>query len=342
MRTYAAICAIIIVVLLFSPLLSIDGKNSNAASGKEDKMTESISETKPEKSSSQTQNPDSQKTFKVLLTKTNKIVTLSEKDYICGAVAAEMPAAYHSEALKAQAVTCYTYAYRLRNEQKSNPTASLKGADISDDSQHHQGYLTVDDQKKKWGNDYEQYSKKISDTVDAVLGNVIEYGGEPIIAAFHSISSGKTESAKNIWNQDVPYLQSVISTGDKLSPDYSTMVKLTNAEFKTDAEKLGGVSLGNDPKGWVSDIKTTDSGTVTSIKIGGKSFTGEQVRDAFSLHSPCFKLEYKDGFTFSVSGYGHGVGMSQYGADYMARQGSTWQEIIKHYYTGVQIKNVYA
>ena len=128
------------------------------------------------------------------------------------------------------------------------------------------------------------------------------------------------------------------SAGDKLSPDYSSTLTLTADEFKK-AFAGSGAELGGDAKKWIGEIKKTDSGYISCAVIGGKEFTGAQVREKLGLRSACFEIKCTgDEFKITVHGYGHGVGMSQYGADYMARQGSDWQEIIKHYYTGVEIK----
>ena len=151
----------------------------------------------------------------VLSSSTKKINEIDMFEYVVGAVAAEMPPAYHSQALRAQAAVCYTYAVKKR----SSPDPSLGGADITDDSAVHQGYLDAAARKEKWGDKYETYEKKIEEAVKDVFGKVITYDGETITAAFHAISCGQTFSAEEVWGKDVPYLKSVTSAGDKLSPD---------------------------------------------------------------------------------------------------------------------------
>lgn len=219
------------------------------------------------------------------------------------------------------------------------PSDDLKGADISDSPDTHQGYIDDEKMKKKWGEHYEEYKKKVGDAVNEVLGQVIVCGGKPILAAYHCISSGVTEDAKSLWGEEIPYLKSVKSPGDMLSPEFKTVVKVTKAEFAEAVKGLKDITLDEDtPEKWIGDISATAGGTVASIQIGSEVFTGLAVRDAFHLRSPCFTVAYGEGtFTFTVKGYGHGVGMSQYGADYMARQGNTYVEILKHYYTGVDI-----
>lgn len=277
--------------------------------------------------------------IKVLLTEENKTVTVSMNEYLIGALASEMTPLYHTEALKAQAAICRTYAEKMIEQQKENPSSELKGADITDDSSKHQGYITMDERKKKFGEQFETYEKKLSDAVKEAGGYIVTYNGELITAAFHAISSGQTESSKNLWGSDLPYLQPVQSAGDRLSPDYASSVSLTDSQFKEKAANLKGAALSGDSDKWIDKSTVSDSGTVLSITIGGKEFTGLEVREAMGLRSPCFTVKHENGsFVFSVTGYGHGAGMSQYGADYMARQGSSWQEIIKHYYKGVQIQ----
>ena len=218
---------------------------------------------------------------------------------------------------------------------------ALSGAYLNDDSSQHQGFISKEESREKWGDKFDTYYKKISEACEAVVGKAIVYDGEPIVAAFHAICSGQTESAQVVWGKDLPYLQSVQSTGDRLSPDYASTLSLTKDQFSTMAKKLGEVSLEDDASKWFASPETSKAGTVTAITIGGQKVTGQQVREAFGLRSACFTLEYKnDRFTFHVRGYGHCVGMSQYGADYMARQGSSWEEIVQHYYKGAEIKEL--
>lgn len=277
--------------------------------------------------------------IKVLLTEENKTISVSMSEYLKGALASEMPPLYHTEALKAQAAVCRTYIEKMIEQESKNPTLELHGAYISDDSTKHQGYMTEKERREKFGAQFETYEQKLLQAVKESGSYIITYKGELITAAFHAISSGQTESSLNLWGSDLPYLQPVQSAGDKLSPDYASTVTLTDAQFKEKAAALTGASLSDDSDKWIEKTDVSDSGTVLSITIGGKAFTGLEVREAMGLRSPCFTVKHENGsFIFSVSGYGHGVGMSQYGADYMARQGASWQEIIKHYYKDIEIK----
>lgn len=275
-------------------------------------------------------------TVKVFRTTSGKVVEKELSDYVKGAVSAEISPEYEKEAIKAQAVVCYTYALWLK---RNADNANLKDADISDDANKHQGYLDDDELREKWGDKYEQYSQKISECINEVYGKFLEYNGEPIMACFHAISTGKTESAENVWGNDVPYLKSVTANGDLLSPDIDSTVTLSEKQFKECAEKLDGVKLSKNSSKWLGEIKTAKSGFVLSMTIGSKVFSGNDIRSAFSLRSPAFTAQKtENGFVFKVKGYGHLVGMSQYSADYMARQGSTYEEILLHFFKGASLK----
>ena len=272
----------------------------------------------------------------VFLSDTKKNLTVSEFEYVCGSVAAEMPLMYHEEALKAQAIACYTNSLRLKNSKNKS---AINGADISDNPATHQGYLTREERKEKWGDDYQKYESKLETIVKAVESEYLTYNGEYCLCAFSAICTGTTESAENVWGEKIPYLVSVKSSGDTLSPQYSSTNTFTKSQFISIMKDLG-VSINSKAnlEETIGKSKISKAGTVLKIEINKKSLTGEQIRSAFSLRSSAFKITATENeVTFKVSGYGHGVGMSQYGADYMARQGSTYDEILKHYYKGAEI-----
>lgn len=336
MRAFGIMCLFLALIMVITPLISISSELNwdDKFSKISEKLNESDGQADDEKEHIES------KAYKVLLSDSNTVVEMSELEYICGAVASEMPATYHVEALKAQAVACYTYAMKAKSTQLKSPDSALKGAYLSSNNSVHQGYKTKEQLKEKWGDKYDTYYKKIEDAVKAVIGKVITYKGELITAAYHAISPGKTESAEVVWGGEVPYLISVNSAGDRLSPDYSSTLVLTTDQFSEIAAGLSGVSLGVDASQWVSSPVTSESGIVKTIKVGESTFEGSKIREVFSLRSSCFTIEYKNNtFTFNVTGYGHCVGLSQYGADYMSRQGSTYNEILTHYYTGAKIED---
>ncbi len=274
-------------------------------------------------------------TISVYIADEEKTEIMDFREYIIGVVAAEMPVEFESEALSAGACAAATLA-RLNQQKGSND--ELDGAVISTDSTKHQAYMTKEEMKERWNGDFESYYEKLCDAVDKAIAYSITYEGELIVPAYHAISSGKTENAENVWTGGFPYLVSVESTGDTLSPKYASEITLSFDEFREKMEKEGAV-LGEDITVWFSKGEYTEAGTLMNIKIGDKDFSGEQLREIFSLRSAAvtFSMTSK-GVTMNVKGYGHGVGMSQYGADYLARQGYTWEEILKHYYTGVEIE----
>lgn len=273
----------------------------------------------------------------VMSSSTGKIERVGMREYTVGCVAAEMSALNHTEALKAQAVACITYAKKTCEQNEKHKDSELGDADITDSPDTHQGYLSEKQRKEKWGEKFNEYEKKITAAVDEVIGYYLTYEGETALAVYHAISAGSTQSAKSLWGSEFPYLISVESPGDRLSPDYMSTSEFSESEFKKLA-KACGAKLSGDADEWLGKTEKTDSGYVTSITLGTQKIGASKIREEFGLRSLCFDIERSgEKFVFTCYGYGHGVGMSQYGADYMARQGFSWQEILQHYYPGTQI-----
>lgn len=287
---------------------------------------------------------DSADSLKVLDFTSGQVTELSLRDYVIGAVLAEMPASYHEEALKAQAVAARTYAVRQREKQRLSPDPELIGADISNDSTKYQAYFTPEQAKSFYGVGYEAYLEKVSAAVDSTGSDVLVYGGEPIVAAFHSTSGGMTESAEVVWGSPVEYLVPVDSSGDEKSPSYLEEKIFTEAELKARLETaLENAQFGDGPENWLEIKERSASGTVTKMTAGGAELSGADFRRILSLRSANFTVEYSaKGGTFSVTtkGSGHGVGMSQYGANDMANSGSDYTEILLHYYGGAEIADM--
>ncbi len=273
--------------------------------------------------------PEAQESFKVLLSEQNKLVTLSREDYLFGVVAGEMPALYEEEALKAQTVCAYTF---LKWRQKENKD---KEYDITDNFKIDQCYISRESAIEKWGSKAEEYEQKLKRAIKEVEGQTLTYNGELILSVYHSLSGGTTESAKNVWGKDYPYLQAVSSIGDKLATNYITTVNASKAEL----EKALKIKIPKDLNKAFTDISKTESGYVKSLKIAEKDFSGSEIRELLGLKSTNFSISVKnDTAAFTVYGYGHGVGMSQNGANYMAKQGSDYKEILCHYYKDCEIK----
>lgn len=322
MRKYALLCCALAVIMITVPLISV--RYMRVEGGGENISSESDLP---------------RDTIDVMMSNTGSVKTLKMREYVIGSLSGEMSASYHKEALKAQAVACYTFALYVASREEKRP----EGADISDDSTVYQSYIDEDARRKKWGNDFEKNEKIMSEAVDEVFGQYLEYDGKPAMAAYHAMCSGKTESAANVWGKSVSYLKSTVSSGDKLAPNYETCQKVSADEFKRILFKKG-LTYGDyptDASKWIGDIERYDSGVVKYVDICGKKISGTDMRSLFSLKSADFDISFADGgFTFTCRGNGHFVGMSQYGADYMARQGSSYDEILNHYYPGTVLKKL--
>jgi stage II sporulation protein D len=281
--------------------------------------------------------------IKVYVANTKKIAEMKLEEYIKGVVAAEMPAQFEMEALKAQAVAARTYAVKHMAAFGGGGLSDHPGADITTDSNQGQAWLNESDLKNKWGANYAEYSKKISEAVEGTRGVIITYNGEPIQAVFHSTSGERTASAKEVWGFDYPYLQSVACTFDQASPRYSQTSEMSLAMLENHlGSEIGVVAAAQSGSGSVVQIvDRTSSGRVDKVRIGSKVFTGSEVRDKLALKSNNFSIEQQgEKLIFKTIGYGHGVGLCQYGANGMAKEGKNFRQIVTYYYTGVTLKNL--
>lgn len=272
--------------------------------------------------------------IKVLNPGTEKVIETPFEDYIKGVVGAEMPALFEEEALKAQAVAARTYAMRQMKESQESLDPSKEPYEIG------QAYMTKEELKQKWGSHFNEYYKKVSDAVDATKDQIMVYEQEPILAVFHSTSGGKTETAANVWGKDLPYLQSVDSHGDENAPDFQTEMVMTQSQVigKLQASYPDLTLTEGSLLEQMQIVERTPAGYVTSVQIGNKMLTGKNIREILGLRSTDFTVRQEaDQIIFTTKGYGHGAGMSQYGANFMAKEGYTYEEILKHYYQGIQI-----
>ena len=263
--------------------------------------------------------------------KDNVVTSFSVRDYLFGVIAAEMPALYEIEAIKAQAIAAYTFTlYRVQNNTNTE-------YDITADGQTAQCFITRSEAADRWGEKADEYAKKIDDCIKAVEGYYLSYQNAPIFAAYHAISPGKTNSCKDVWDKELPYLISVDSIGDTLADGFLSEAQFTAAEI---AEKLKETASPPDTQAnYFTNLVASQTGYVKNVEYCGKKITGQQLRDALSLRSCNFTIEYNEGnFKFTVKGYGHGVGMSQTGANYLAKQGKTFDEILLCYYPGTTLQ----
>ena len=276
-------------------------------------------------------------TIKLLHADTGEIEELPLDTYLLGVVSAEMPANFEQEALNAQALVARTYTIYsiVHNNGKHGD------ADICDDSGCCQAWISKEDRMARWDEaERENNWRKIEIAVNTTAGKIITYNGEVIDAFFHSNSGGTTEAPVNVWGgTNYPYLQSVETAGEDAYSQYSSEVVLTKEELKNKIlEKHADFSIDYSQSDCIQILEYTESGRVKTIKIGNLNLSGVEVRTLLGLRSANFEVSIDgDNIKFSVKGYGHGVGMSQTGADSMAKQGSNYEEIVKHFYTGVEI-----
>ena len=247
------------------------------------------------------------------------------EEYIIGVVGAEMPASFPLEALKAQAVAARTYAVR---HMTAFGGSGCSGADICTDSGCCQSYRSPEQLKKKFGGDTRQYMDKLRQAVYETEGEYAAYKGEPIEALYHSSAGGRTEDAQNVFSAALPYLVGVDSPGEETAGKYAAEVRVSLGEFTNRVNK----------KWPAAKLKKNRLGE--QVKVVSRYDSGRELRRLFDLNSANFTLSIGEKVTIRTKGYGHGVGMSQYGARAMALEGAGYEEILKHYYTGVEIEKV--
>lgn len=275
-------------------------------------------------------------TVRVLQVSSNRILETDITEYLIGAVASEMPATFNEEALKAQAVASYTY---LKWIMLNSDNASRALWDISDDSSTHQGFLTTDQMKERWKDKYDTYYSKIRKAVESVQNEYIVYGKEPVLAVFHGLSPGKTADSADVWGESIPYLVSVDAPGDKLSPDLVSTNSFTYDELSAILEAVEGIPTENiDKKEWIKVLSSAENGYVKEVNVGNSTLSGTELKALLSLKSPNFTVNFDDDkIEFTVYGKGHGLGMSQYSADFLARQGYDYKEILEHFYPHTEL-----
>jgi stage II sporulation protein D len=259
--------------------------------------------------------------IKINLIRSSGTVEMDLEDYVIGVVGAEMPASFHIEALKAQAVVARTYALKRVNENKKLT-----------DTNSHQLYKDNNALKAQWGESYNTYYNKIKSAVTATKGEYVAYNGYYIDALYHSTSNGKTEDPINVWGGAFPYLKSVDSHWDK---DASTYQKTTTIPVSNFSATLG---MEITEETLIEIISKTTGDRVNKMQIGDNIYLGIDIRDLFGLRSADFDISVEgDNIVFTTRGYGHGVGMSQYGANGMAKEGYNYKSILKHYYPNTNI-----
>ncbi|MCR1972201.1 stage II sporulation protein D [Clostridium cochlearium] len=324
-RFFASILASILIVIIFCFIIlkpSLIGKdNKNNIS--ENKKIEEIK-------------------VKVYISKDKKIIELDLEDYIKGVVSAEMPAEFHEEALKAQAIAARTYAIPRIKQLGGVSCKNVNGADLCD-TVHCQAFLTKEVRMKGWSEKKRnEYWNKIENAVESTAGEVLVYKDEIIKGAYYfSTSSGFTENGQDIFASTEPYLKSVKSQGEEIAPKYKSNKNYSYSEFINIINKKYPKSISNikNIKNEVKIKSRTSGGSVKEIVLGKTIITGPTFRKIFNLNSSNFNIKFeKDKINIECKGYGHGVGMSQWGANVLGKSGENYKDILKHYYTGVEIK----
>ena len=278
-------------------------------------------------------------TIKLLHAKTGEIEEVALDSYLCNVVSAEMPVDFDEEALKAQAVVARTYTiYKIENKKHEN-------ADICDDSTCCQAWVSKEIRFSRWEEAKRENNwAKIEKCVNETKGKIITYQNKPINAFFHSNSGGTTELPVNVWGggENLPYLKVVETAGEEGYTQYSSEVVLSKEELINKLKvKYEDINVNFENEDDIKILEHTDSGRVRTIKFGNHELSGVETRTLLGLKSTNFEIQKQDGnIKFTVKGYGHGVGMSQTGADTMAKQGKNYEEIIKHFYSGVEITNM--
>ncbi len=326
----AAIISVTLAAMFFIPFSAIP-KTETFPSEENPPVSESSSSASEEEIR-ETEKELPEGSFRIFDLVTETVLEVSYSDYVKGAIASEMGADFEFEALVAQGVAAFSCGLY---QQKIHFAADY---DFSAAPSKKLGYITEEKAKEIYKDDFEEKWAKISAAAEKALQYVLTYDGEPALAVYHAISSGKTESSENAWGGEIPYLVSVESPGDILSPYYETKEVFSKKEVLEILNKNGAKLSGEYPKQWFEGAVLTEGGYVDYIQIGAATFSGEKLRSSFSLRSSAFKTEYKDGeFIFTVWGYGHGVGLSQVGANRMAKDGADFEEILSHYYPGTKL-----
>ncbi|MBP3039912.1 stage II sporulation protein D [Bacillaceae bacterium Marseille-Q3522] len=330
-KPFAVVVTFLIIIILLVPALLVLPFSQEKASGRleEDLQTENGA----------VNTVSTEAAIEVAVYRTNRqeLETPQLEEYLIGVVASEMPADFEKEALKAQALTARTYIVK----QLENPnSAQLPNGAIVDDTEKYQVYKNRQELeaqfRKKWGADYQEKLSKVTEAVRETSGQILTFENKPIEATFFSTSNGYTESSEAIWPNAIPYLTAVESPWDLKSPKFSGQKVISVDEFE---EKL---SVKLDNSGTIGKITEKTAGKrIAKVDINGKTVTGKEIREKLKLKSTDFTWERKgNNIVINTKGFGHGVGMSQYGANGMAQEGKSYQDIVKYYYKGIEITTI--
>ena len=294
----------------------------------------------PESDSGEEETPSVDRATSLNILAEGKLRQMDMETYLLGVLRAEMPASFEEEALKAQAVAARTY---VLHKIAGGGSANHPQADACDDISCCQAFKSQETAAGEWGEKAGEYEEKIQRAVADTDGECVLYDGAPVLAVFHSSSVGTTQDAQAVWSTGLPYLQSVETPeGEDTVPDYRSTASFSASELREKLlDALPEAKLEGSPSNWFTNIRQQAGGTVNSLSVGGVEVGGNRLRTILELRSACFTISFDgDAVTFSVTGYGHGVGMSQYGANVLAGNGMTYREILEWYYTGAEVGTV--
>lgn len=316
--------ASLMTIILVIPTLIVVPFNQKESTHANKESTESEEEVTIE------QDDDSALSVAVMRTQSEEVENIPLETYVARVVASEMPAEFELEALKAQALAARTYIvnYLLHNESPEDPNVT--------DGTEHQVYKNDEELRRQWGSDYQWKMEKLTEAVEATKGKILTYNNAPITPAYFSTSNGYTENSEDYWENEIPYLRSVESKWDEKSPEYLDQQILTIPEvaqaLDIDLPESTYISM---------DVTRTNSQRVKELTIGDHTFSGREVREKLQLQSSDFSIEQKNNhLIFKTKGYGHGVGMSQYGANGMAKEGKNYEDIVKYYYKDIEVNSL--
>lgn len=283
--------------------------------------------------------------IRVYISEKNKVEEMKIEEYVVGVVCAEMPAEFEIEALKAQSIAARTFALAHIEELGGCKCDKSKNADICD-STHCQVYMPKNIRLNSWPEkSRDKYFKKITQAVMETKGQVITYDGKLVTEPYYfAISSGRTENSEDMFSTYKPYLTSVASPGEEIASKYQTSVKLSYGEFnKKINRKYSNINISNkNAKEKVKIISRSEGGSIKELKVDNITMSGLEFRNIMGLNSPNFKINFNDkNIEVICKGYGHGVGMSQWGANAMSKSGKKYNEILTHYYKGVKIDTLW-
>lgn len=266
-----------------------------------------------------------------------KTLTLPMHEYLVGAVASEMPQSYGDEALKAQTVATRSYCEYCR----AHGTFELEGhAVLAVNTRRREGYMPPEVRAEVWGVHAEENTARLEALVGQVENDLLLFDGETADACYYASSAGTTAAAADVWGREVPYLVQVDSHWDEQAPGWRQTLTFTYQQmYDVLAARFVGPDLSGDPSGWFGAAESDSTGYVKTIGVGGAQVSGTDLRTALGLRSACFVLRVQDGvFVVETRGYGHGVGMSQFGASVLAAQGGNYEKILAYYYPGTTLR----